>query len=266
MLHNKGLELYRSYLVIGGMPEAVAEFVKTKSYIASTLVVKEIYSNYLNDLPKYATNSETFKNKECFESITRQLFKENKNFKYSEVEKGKDSKYFGSSINWLTYAGISLKSRLVEIPRKPLNYHLSENLFRLYLSDVGLFRYCAKSDISSMLDINYRDNTTGILAGNYVACELTANQIDLYYWQGKRMAEIEFLIEDKDGIIPIEVKAGTRVTSKSLEVYKQTYSVHKSYRISGKNFGLENNVKSVPLYAVFCLAEEIISSENKDIK
>lgn len=266
VLHNKALQLFRSYLVIGGMPEAVNNFLKTNSYISATRLVGKIYNNYLNDLSKYTTKSEAIKNKACYESITSQLFKENKNFKYSEVEKGKNSQYFGSSIDWLLYAGICLKSKLVSVPKKPLKFHLDEHLFRLYLSDVGLFRYCADLNISSILNVNYRDDITEILAENYVACEFTSNNINLCYWTGKRLSEIEFMIEDENNVIPVEVKAGVRVTSKSLDVYRQMNKFTYGYRISRKNFGFENNIKSVPLYAVFCLCNEINENKIKNIK
>lgn len=265
-LHNKALALYRSYLVVGGMPEAVQEYVDSGSFISTIQIVERIYSNYLNDLPKYTSLSESVKNKACYETIVSQLFKENKNFKYSEVMVGKNSQYFGSSIDWLNFAGITLKSKMIDIPRKPLAYHSNNFLFRLYLSDVGLFRYSANLSISSILDISYRDDLTGIIAENYVACELVSNNIPLFYWTGKRNSEIEFLIENNTSVIPVEVKAGKRVTSKSLDVYKEMYTVDYVYRISGKNFGFENSIKSVPLYSVFCLAKEITNEKYKNIK
>ncbi len=258
VLHNKAMEYYKTYLVIGGMPEVVQEYVDTHSYIAATETVERIYNDYLNDLPKYTSSSEAIKNRACYDTIIPQLFKENKNFKYSEVIKGKNSQYFGSSIDWLICAGMILKSKLIDIPSMPLVAHVNNYIFRLYLSDVGMFRYCAKTDISTLMDINYRDDTTGLLAENYVACEFASANIPLYYWVGKRNSEIEFIVEKQNKVIPVEVKAGIRVTSKSLDVYKEMHRVDYVYRISGKNFGFENNIKSIPLYAVFCLTEELL--------
>ena len=181
LLHDKALKLYRDYLVIGGMPEAVKEFINTGSYIESTKIVNQIYDDYLSDMPKYASGNEAIKNKNCYDSIAKQLLKTNKSFKYSEVQKGKNAQYFGSSIDWLINAGIALKSKLLDQTSLPLDFHTSEFLFRIYLSDVGLFRYKANLKINNILDIEYRDDMTGILAENYVACELASYGIPLYY-------------------------------------------------------------------------------------
>ncbi len=257
VLHKKCLELYRNYLVVGGMPEALQDYVNTKSLISAVEIVKDIYSNYLNDMSKYTTSNEVIKNRACYESVVKQLSKENKNFKYSEVQKGKNGQYFNNSINWLLNAGIVLKSVLVTVPHSPLSFHEDDFLFRIYLSDTGLFRYKANINIANLTDPNYRDDLIGILTENYVACELVAKGIPLRYWKGKREAELEFLIEMKNEVIPLEVKTGRRTTSVSLNIYKENNKTSLAYRISQKNFGLFNGIKSVPLYSMFCLAEEI---------
>ena len=258
VLHRKCLQLYRNYLVVGGMPEALQDYVKYGSLISSVEIVKNIYNNYLNDMSKYASNNEIIKNKACYESIVKQLSKENKNFKYSEVEKGKNSQYFSNSINWLINAGIALKSILVDVPHSPLSFHEDEFLFRIYLSDTGLFRYKANINISNLTDPDYKDDLIGILTENYVACEFTAKGIPLRYWKGKRESEVEFLVEICNEVIPVEVKAGVRTGSPSLNIYKENNKMPYAYRISQKNFGKTNEIKSVPLYAAFCIANDIV--------
>ena len=265
ILHSKALKLYRDYLVIGGMPEAVQEFINTGSYIASTLIVSRIYDDYLSDTTKYASGNEAIKNKSCYDTIAKQLLKTNKNFKYSEVQKGKNAQYFGSSIDWLVNAGIALKSMLLDQTNLPLSFHTDDFLFRIYLSDVGLFRHKANLRISNILDIDYRDDMTGILAENYVACELSSYGIPLYYWTGKANAEIEFMVEYKNCCTPFEVKAGKRVTSKSLDVYKKTHKAEFVFRVSQKNFGSADGIRSVPLYATFCIAKEIVSDQSENV-
>lgn len=263
VLHNKALLLYRQYLTLGGMPEAVQEYLDTNSFIAANKVLKNIYSDYISDTGKYCSASEQIKIRSCYESIVGQLTKENKNFKYSFVKKGKNAEYFESSIDWLINAGIAHKSKLVEKPILSLENNCDDYLFRVYLSDVGLFRYKAGIKISDVQDIEYKDSLTGVLAENYVAQELSAYDIPLYYWKGKADAEIEFLLEFDGGIVPLEVKAGKRVSSPSLEVYRRNNKVNKVFRVSQKNFGLDNNIKSVPLYAVFCLAKELQDYSNQ---
>ena len=256
-LHEKALELFRAYLVIGGMPEAVKDYIDTKSFVSATSIVSRIYDDYLNDTSKYCSTSEALKNKACYESIAKQLLKENKNFKYSEVQKGKNSQYFGTSIEWLLNAGIVLKSRLVETPRYPLNVHVDEFLYRIYFSDVGLFRHKVDLPITLALDPEYKADITGLLAENYVACQLSTKGIPLLYWNGKNNSEIEFLLQEGEEIIPFEVKAGKRVTSKSLNVYKNNYKVTHVYRTSQKNFGRVDNIISIPLYSVFCINKNV---------
>ena len=261
LLHEQALELFRSYLVTGGMPESVQTYLESGSYLEATEIVGTIYDDYLKDMAKYCTAQEALKNRGCYESVVAQLAKENKNFKYANVTEGKNAEYFGNSIEWLTGAGITLRSRLSETPGTPLTSHLHGHLFRLYLSDVGLFRHKANMAVSRVLDASYRDDLTGILTENYVACELTAAGIPLCYWKGKRQAEIEFLAEHLSEVIPIEVKSGKRVTSKSLDAYRTHYRVPYVYRVSTKNFGFENGIRAVPLYAVFCMAEELRDSK-----
>lgn len=265
LLHGKALKLYRDYLVIGGMPEAVQEYIDTGSYIASTTIVNRIYDDYLSDTAKYSTGNEAIKNKSCYDTIAKQLLKINKNFKYSEVLKGKNAQYFGSSIDWLVNAGIGLKSLLLDQTSLPLIFHTNDFLFRIYLSDVGLFRHKANLRISNILDIDYRDDMTGILAENYVACELSSYGIPLYYWTGKEDAEIEFMVEYNNCCTPFEVKAGKRVTSKSLDVYRRTHKVEFVFRASQKNYGIADGIKSVPLYAVFCIAKDIVNNQSENI-
>lgn len=260
VIHKKALKLYRQYLSIGGMPEAVGEYINSRSFVSAASVVANIYSNYVNDTSKYANTNEAIKNKALYESVVSQLLKPNKNFKYSEVTKGKNSQYFNSSIDWLINAGVILKSHLLKSVGIPLNSHYNDFLFRIYLSDVGLFRYKTNVSINDIQDIDYKDDLTGVLGENYVAQELSSYNIPLCYWKGKLDAEIEFMIQKSKNVIPIEVKAGRNVSSASLNIYKNTHSVDYVYRVSMKNFGLENNIKSVPLYAVFCMCEEIIKS------
>lgn len=257
LIHNKALKLFRQYLTIGGMPEVIKEYLNSGSFISAIKVVEDIYSNYVDDTAKYASVSEAIKNKACYQSVVGQLLKPNKNFKYSEVKKGKNAQYFESSIEWLRNAGVILKSYLLESASIPLNSHYDDFLFRIYLSDVGLFRYKANISISDIQDINYKDDLTGVLSENYVGQELASYNIPLCFWKGKSEAEIEFMVEKNKNVIPIEVKAGKNVSSSSLNVYKNTHKLDYVYRVSMKNFGLANNIKSVPLYAVFCMCEDI---------
>ena len=255
-LHNMAIKEYRKFLALGGMPRPLQIFVDTGSYLKADRVMKNIFSDYLDDMEKYTTANESIKIKNCYNSIVKQLTKENKNFKYSEIQKGKDKKYFGSSIYWLSNASVVLKADNMETPRVPLEFHKDENNFRLYMSDHGMLRSMAKIPIENIINVEYVDDLIGILAENYVACEFINNNIPLYFWKGKSQYEVEFLIEESNSVIPVEVKNAKRVTSISINEFMKKYKCPYAYRISMKNFGYENNIKSIPLYAVGWIKEK----------
>ena len=143
----------------------------------------------------------------------------------------------------------------VSKPEIPLKVFSNEEHFKLYLSDVGMLVCLSEvnfTDIVQSTPFMYR----GALTENYVAQELISKNISLYYWKSKSDAEIDFLIYNKDGIIPIEVKASDNTHSKSLISYMSKYTPKYGIRVSTKNFGFENNIKSIPLYAVFCLSKK----------
>ena len=257
-LHNMALKEYRKFLELGGMPRPMQIFIDTGSYLKADNVMKNVFSDYLDDMEKYTTANETIKVKSCYNSIVKQLSKVNKNFKYSEVKKGKDKKYFGSSIYWLTNAKVVLKADNMEVPSVPLEFHKDESNFRIYMSDHGMLRSMARIPIENIINVEYVDDLIGVLAENYVACEFTNNDIPLYFWKGKNQYEIEFLIEENNSVIPVEVKNAKRVTSKSLNEFMKKYKCPYAYRISMKNFGYENNIKSVPLYAAGWIKEQEI--------
>ncbi len=252
-LHNMAIKEYRKFLALGGMPRPLQTYIDTNSYLKADSILKNIFSDYLDDMEKYTTANESIKIKNCYNSIPKQLGKENKNFKYSEVQKGKDKKYFGNSIHWLINSNVVLKADNIETPRVPLEIHKDENNYRIYMADQGMLRNKAKIPIESIIQIDYIDDMIGMLVENYVACEFTSKNIPLYFWRGKNQYEIEFLIEEDNKVIPVEVKNSKRVVSKSLHSFMEKYNSPYSYRISMKNFGYENKIKSVPLYAVWCI-------------
>ena len=130
------------------------------------------------------------------------------------------------------------------------------NSFKLYFSDVSILTNMLEMSFNKILldeNIMYK----GVIAENYVANELVKNGFSLYYWNINQVAEIDFLLDTDSGIIPVEVKANDNTTSKGLNYYISKYKPNYSIRISAKNFGFENNIKSVPLYAVFCIKKDI---------
>lgn len=252
-IHEKALDLYKKYLVLGGMPALINNFIANDCNISHVdfNLQEQIITSYLADMNKYTENSEGIKNSQIYNSIPKELARVNNTFKYSIVDKDARKIRYGSSLDWLLASNMILKCDLTEKNESPLKAFASLDKFKLYLSDVGLLRSLANLDYSEIL-MDKNEMFKGVLTENFVACSLYPKSKELYYYNFDRY-EIDFLIKIDGDIIPIEVKSGRRTNSKSLNEYIKKYNPKYSIRISSKNFGLENNIKSVPLYAVFCI-------------
>ncbi len=253
-LHEYALKLYRQYLLIGGMPECVSQFVQTKDYVLVRHLQEVILLSYLNDMSKYNKTNEIKKTRLAYDNITVQLSKKNTRFQYKLIKKGGRSSEFENAIEWLNLSGIISQVYKVEQIKKPLENYRDIDAFKIYVSDLGLL--CAKKNIDAN-DILYMaediNDFKGGLVENYVNVELTINGYTTYYWESNREAKIDFIILRDGDLIPIEVKAADNTKSKSLKIYMDRYKPAYAIRLSEKNFGFEDNKKSVPLYAAFCI-------------
>lgn len=253
-LHEAALMLYRQYLVVGGMPECVLQFVETKDYILIRHTQDTILASYLNDMSKYNTLNEIKKTRLTYDNITVQLSKKNTRFQYKLIKKGGRASEFENAIEWLTLSGIVSQIYKVEQIKKPLENYRDIDSFKIYVSDLGLL--CAKKDLAAT-DILYMvdeiNDFKGGMTENYVNTHLTINGYKTYYWESNRGAEIDFIIQRDTHIIPIEVKTADNTRAKSLKLYMDAYKPAYAIKLSTKNFGFEDNKKIVPLYAVFCI-------------
>lgn len=252
--HDLGLKLYSTYLVVGGMPEAVSKFVETDSYLTVQEVLSSILNEYIADMAKYAPHSTSIKIRSCYNSIPAQLAKENKKFQYKVVQKGGTASIFGEAIDWLLYAGIVLKCHNVEHGEIPLKAYVDLSSFKLYMGDIGLLTLSSAMPIQTLLSPMSEENTfVGGITENYVAQVLTTKQLPTFYWNSDGKAEVDFVLQIDGKVVPLEVKSGTNVRSRSLNLFMKKYNSPYAIRLSKKNFGFENDIKSVPLYAAFCL-------------
>lgn len=251
-LHQEAIELYREYLLIGGMPACINAFLNSGSFLDVPLVQNEILDNYIADMAKYASNTDSVKIRACYNSIPAQLAKDNKKFQYKVVQKGGSAALFGASIEWLNLAGVVLKCQRINQAYEPIAVYTDLSAFKLYMGDVGLLTM--KSGISQQTVLSGEGNTfMGAVTENYVAQQLVAKGYDLYYWESGSSAELDFVLQKYNQIIGIEVKKGEHVRSRSLSVFVNNYKPVYSIRLSLKNFGEKENLKSIPLYAVFCV-------------
>lgn len=254
-IHDKLLELYRTYLCIGGMPEAIKDYIGVKEEILLTnkKIVKNVIISYLADMNRYTlNNTESIKIEKVYKAIPTTLAKENRKFQYKDIEKGAKKRDYESAIDWLKASNLIYQCTLINKIQPPLKAFEQIDYFKLYLSDVGLLTSLLEISFSDiLLDTEYMFK--GTIAENYIAQTFKTNDISLHYWKSNNMAEVDFLLYGEDGIIPVEVKANNNTKSKSLKMYMEKYNPKYAIRISTKNFGYTNNIKSIPLYAAFLI-------------
>lgn len=252
-IHELCLKLYRTYLVVGGMPEVVQMYLDEQKVISTIDVQAEILESYERDMTKYADNSLSNKIIAAFDSIPVQLAKDNPKFQYKVIAKGGSSGIFGEAIMWLKNSGI-VNQVYKANAELPLEMYKDLTSFKLYMSDVGLFVNKAKYPLYQ-IDLSTQPTmiSMGPLTEHYVANELRTKGYETYYWESDGKAELDFMIQKETEIIPIEVKTSIHTKTRSLDMYMKKYNPRYAIRISEKNFGFENNIKSVPLYAVFCI-------------
>ncbi len=253
-LHDDAMKLYRQYLVVGGMPECVMQYVQTKDYILVRHTQDTILTGYLNDMSKYNNLNEIKKTRLVYDNITVQLSKKNTRFQYKLIKKGGRASEFENAIEWLSLSGIVSQIYKVDQIKKPLENYRDIDAFKVYVSDLGLL--CAKKDLA-VDDVIYMseelNDFKGGMAENYVNVQLAINGYKTYYWESERGAEVDFVVQREGQIIPIEVKSADNTRAKSLKVYIETYKPAYAIKVSAKNFGYEDGKKIVPLYATFCI-------------
>jgi hypothetical protein len=254
VLHKELLQYYRLYLLVGGMPECVKQYIDTKDFILIRNTQDMILQGYLDDMSKYNVENEIKKTRQTYSSVTVQLSKKNTRFQYKLVKKGGRASEFENSIEWLTLAGIVTQIFKVEQARLPLENYKDIDAFKIYISDVGLL--CAKKDIvpeSILYESNELDDFKGGMTENYVLSQLKSNGYTCYYWTSGNRAEIDFVLQKEGNVVPIEVKSTDNSQAKSLKVYMSSYEPKYAIKLSTRNFGFENNIKTIPLYAAFCI-------------
>lgn len=256
-IHEKALNLYRIYLITGGMPESVNNMVKTNGdYIKyDKTILTDIVSSYFKDMDKYVTNeSEALRINRVYDSLPSQLSNISNKFQYSNVSKDARAREYATAIDWLEASNMVLRCKAIKTPEIPLEGFVDVDTFKLYLSDVGILNNILKLNIEDILSDNI-SLYKGVIVENFVANQLVCNGFDLYYYRSNNTSEVDFLLYTKNGIIPVEVKAVNATQSKSLKLYIEKFKPKYAIRISTKDFGYDpkTNIKSIPLYATFLI-------------
>lgn len=256
-LHEKMRQLILQYTVVGGMPEVVDTFVKTKQMNSVLALQRDIVRSYEDDMVKYADDKDKSLIKECFQSIPKQLSKENKKFQYSIVKKGGTASKFQGSIQWIEDAGIIARCYNLNLPELPLDGNAIDDVFKVYMQDSGLL-------VSMLEDGTQFDILQGNLYGykgaifeNLMADIFTKMGRKLYYYHKDSGLEIDFVIRYKGGATLIEVKAttGNTKSTKTILSNPEKYHVAGAIKLGDYNVGRNEKMLTIPIYMGFLLNE-----------
>lgn len=251
-LHDKALKLYRDYLYIGGMPQAVMSYKDAGMNVVgfNREILLSIHRSYLADMMKYTkSGAETVKLEEIYRSVPRQLAKENHKFKYADIKAHAGKRDYYAPLLWLISSSMIYPSYKVDFCEVPLEVYKDENNFRIYASDVGILTVMSRVN-TRVIFSNEENIFRGAITENYVAQQLVSCGAGLYYYKPSQNMEIDFMLDAPDGIIPVEVKSGQHKVSRSLKKYIAEKEPPYAYRFSTHNFGEKEGLRSVPLYAV----------------
>lgn len=248
------------YYIVGGMPEIVAKWVETHNFESVERLQDNILQDYSSDFSKHAPKTEIPKLGWIWDSIPKQLAKDNNKFVFSHVKEGKRSSELEDALEWLVEAGLVHKLELVSNPELPLSFCSNATFFKVYMSDIGLLR--RKSGVSHKTIMDNSDlykNFKGAFTENFVLTELIKQGIHPYFWRSGNTAELDFLFEYEDKIIPVEAKAEGNTRAKSYTQYCKKYNPKLGFKFSMKNVGAnevgDTKTYSVPLYTIWRLKE-----------
>ena len=251
-MHERMMELFKEYIVVGGMPRVVNDFVKNHNFANVLKIQKAIISDYEDDIAKYADGSEKAKARACFLSIPKHLSKDYKKFRYSLVMPSGSSRKYAGSLMWLYDAGIINFCHNLEIPQLPLEGNSKSDTFKVYMRDTGLL--VAMLDEGTQEDII--DGNLGIYKGaiyeNIIGDVLAKKGKKLYYFEYNSTLEVDFFIRYERVITAIEVKSSGNSKSKSLETLMEKYGVKKGIKLAPSNYGKKGEIDIFPIYmAIF---------------
>jgi predicted AAA+ superfamily ATPase len=248
------VDLLKQYFFVGGMPAAVLEYITSGDLNKVREIQTNLLVDYKGDFSRHVGLHDIPKVSMLWDSIPLHLVKEKKKFVYKEIKTGARAAEFENAMQWLVDTGLVYKINRVDNPQIPLIANQSFGIFKLYMLDIGLFG--AKAEISPRdiftPNVDITGNFNGALAEQFVCQELKSAKVSsLFYWgREKSQAELDFLIQNEGEIIPIEVKSTRHTKAKSLYVYMNEYKPEHAIRTSLKNYGIEGNLYSLPLYMI----------------
>lgn len=258
-LHTRMRELFLQYAVVGGMPDAVQTFVDSHDLARVARIQRDIVRGYEDDMVKYAASADKPLIKQCFQSIPRQLAKENKKFQYSLVKKGGTAARFAGSLQWVEDAGITVRCNNLSITELPLDGNSVEDQFKVYMADTGLF--ASMLEEGTQFDILNGDllGYKGAVFENVIADVFSKMGRKLYYFRKDSGLELDFLIRLRGKCTPVEVKStdGNAKSLKTVLKHPEKYHIDSAIKLADQNIGRSGAVLTLPLYMAFLLDERV---------
>ena len=266
-IHKAMMELLYRYVIVGGLPEVVNSFLETKNIELIYKVQRNLIDEYEEDMVKYADDTDKPRIRECFESVPKQLAKENKKFQYSMVKKGGRASQFIGSLQWLEDAGIVRRCYNTQITELPLEGNSIKDCFKVYTTDIGIFiamlDYGTQADILKGNLLGYK----GAIFENLMADFLCKSGQKLYYFHKDSGLELDFLVRFKGECVILEVKANTGKAKSMATVLKNknVYHVEHAIKLGQYNVGREGDLLTIPLYMGFLIKDKLAHNIIPDI-
>lgn len=266
-IHNKLLEAFRSYLVVGGMPEAVNSYVNDGDYNKVLKIHLNIIEQYKSDFTKYEKEKK-LKLIKTYEIIPSELADKNKRYVFSNLDSNLKFDRYENSFNWLIDSGVALPVYNVSEPRLPIEINKKSNLFKLFMSDIGLLSSLYGK--TTQLAILNNDNSLncGAIYENVVAQELYSHGFKGYYFNSHKQGELDFVIEYNDCVCPIEVKSGKDYTKHSAldnVIANKDYNVKKAFVLSNSNVSLEGKIIYLPIYMIMFIDNNLLKLPKSNV-
>ena len=267
-IHQKLLSMFFVYLIVGGMPDAVKTYIETKDIREVDKVQRDITTLYKEDFSQYELEDKKLRLKSIYDIIPAELNKQNKKFVFTMLDKELKFDRYENSFLWLKDAGVALPVYNVDAPVIPLMASKSSNVFRLFMSDIGLLTSEYPAETKIELIKKKEEVNNGAHFENFVAQQLTANGFEPYFCKKKNIGEMDFVIEMNGKVVPIEVKSGNSYkTHKALDNFMNVpdYHLERAYILSTGNVETEGNVIYLPIYMCYLLKEQKIGQMIVDL-
>jgi predicted AAA+ superfamily ATPase len=250
IFHTQLIEVYKIYLCCGGMPEAIVRYLENRDWEETDMINNQILTAYTLDFAKHIDSKDIPRLQRLWQNIQDNLAKEDRKFKYSLIEKNARGRDYENTVEWLVLSGLVNRVFEVSTLRLPLSFCKNSNAFKLYLADSGLLRTKFRLAPTTVLQGDRLfTEFKGVLTENYVLQSLVRQfGNDIFYWNSGNQAEIEFVFQHSDRIIPVEAKSALSTKAKSLSEYRKKYLPELSIRFSLKNVEKNDDLLNLPLY------------------